>query len=221
MHIAFFDLDKTIFAENSAKLWLKDLWQRRHIKPIQMVHASYMLAKYHLGFAIIDDVIIKSLALLAGQCQNSMMEETSKFFFSKLKGLYRPGAVEAIKEHRALGNIICLLTSTFDGLAMLVKRDLKLDHCLCTTLEVDQRGNYTGKTVGLPCFGRHKVAYAQELCSKLNISLKDCIFYTDSASDIPLLSLIGHAVAVNPDPHLRAQARIRKWEIVDWGKPHG
>lgn len=221
MRIAFFDLDKTIIAENSAQLWLKAQWQRRHIKPIQMIHASYMLAKYHLGFALLDTVILKSLALLAGRSQNSVMEETSTFFFSSVKNLYRPGAVAAIEEHRDLGNTICLLTSTVSGLAMLVKRDLKLDYCLCTTLEVDKSGLYTGKTIGLPCFGRHKITYAEELCNQLNTKLKDCIFYTDSASDLPLLNLIGRAVAVNPDPHLRAQARLRKWEIVDWGRPHG
>lgn len=220
MPIAFFDLDKTILAENSAKLWLKSAWEHRRIKPMQMVLASYWLAKYHLGFTKLDEMIQKSFALVKGTSEGPMIEETESFFFSTLSKMYRPGALAAIKKHRELGHPICLLTSSFDGLAKLVQQDLKLDHCLCTTLEVDSKGLYTGKTIGLPCFGRNKITYAQELCNTLKISLQDSIFYTDSASDLPLLSLVGRAVAVNPDPHLRAQARVRRWDIVDWGKPY-
>jgi HAD superfamily hydrolase (TIGR01490 family) len=219
MSIAFFDLDKTLIADNSAKLWLRSEWKTRSIKLPQMVMASYWLAKYHLGFTKLDEVLEKGLALMQGQHQGQVIKKTEDFFASTIKNLYRPGALEAIKKHRDLGHTISLLTSSFDGLSELVSQDLKLDHCLCTVLEVDQAGLYTGKTIGPPCFGRNKVIFARELCYKLNIRLEECSFYTDSASDIPLLNLVGKAVAVNPDPHLRARAQIRKWDIVDWGRP--
>lgn len=221
MPVAFFDLDKTIIAENSAKLWLAALWQQKRIKPIEMLRASYWLTKYHLGFTKLDNVILKSLSLFKGEQASIILEETTKFFFAKLRNLYRPGALAVIEKHRQQGTKVALLTSSFDGLAMLVQNDLKLDYCLSTTLEVDNQGLYTGKTIGFPCFGTHKVTYAQELCNRLKISLQECTFYTDSASDMPLLLQIGRAVAVNPDPHLRAQARLRRWDIVDWGKPYG
>lgn len=220
MTIAFFDLDKTILAENSAKLWLKTQWRGRSINFSDMLLASYWLAKYHLGFTKLDDVILKSLSLFEGHSESMVLEQTEDLFFKSLKNLYRPGALTTIKKHRKLNNPVCLLTSSFDGLAKLVQHDLKLDHCLATSLEVDGSGLYTGKTVGLPCFGRNKIAYAQELCNTLKISLQDCTFYTDSATDLPLMNLVGRAVAVNPDPHLRAQALLRKWDIVDWGRPH-
>jgi phosphoserine phosphatase len=94
-----------------------------------------------------------------------------------------------------------------------------MDFCLCTELEVDQHGLYTGKTIGPPCFGKNKVMFAKSLCDKLSITLESCTFYSDSASDLPLLNLVGSPVAVNPDPHLRARAQMKKWPIVDWGKP--
>lgn len=219
MPVAFFDLDKTIIAENSAKLWLSALWQQKRIKPFEMLRASYWLTKYHLGFTKLDNVILKSLSLFRGESANLILEETTKFFFAKVRHLYRPGALETIKELRQEGTAVALLTSSFDGLAKLVQQDLKLDYCLATTLEINNEGLYTGKTIGFPCFGHHKVAFAQELCNRLKISLQECSFYTDSASDLPLLLQIGRAVAVNPDPHLRAQARLRRWDIVDWGRP--
>lgn len=219
MSIAFFDLDKTILAENSAKLWLKSQWNSRQIKLSQMITASYFLAKYHLGFTKLEEVIEKGLAMVAGEQKSFVMGETEQFYHDTVKKLYRPGALEAIEEHKQLGHVTSLLTSSFDGLSLLVKQDLRLDHCLSTRLEVDEQGLYTGKTLGPLCFGKNKVQFAKELCEKLGISLRECTFYTDSASDIPLLYLVGRAVAVNPDPHLRARAQLYKWEIVDWGRP--
>lgn len=220
MSLAFFDLDKTIIAENSAKLWLWALWQQKRIKPIEMLRASYWLTKYHLGFTKLDKVIHKSLSLFKGEASNLILKETTKFFNASIRDLYRPGALATIKELQNYGAQTCLLTSSFDGLAKLVQDDLKLDYCLSTSLETDAQGLYTGKSIGPPCFGHHKVGYAKELCNRLKISLQECTFYTDSASDLPLLLQIGRAVAVNPDPHLRAQARLRRWEIVDWGTPY-
>ncbi len=218
MSIAFFDLDKTLIADNSAKLWLKSEWKTRSINLPQMLMASFWLGKYHLGFTQLDEVIEKGLALMQGASQSEVLKKTEDFFASTIKSLYRPGALSAIKKHREQGHKIALLTSSFDGLSELVAKDLALDHCLCTVLEVNN-GLYTGKTIGPPCFGRNKVIFARDLCYKLNTPLEDCWFYTDSASDIPLLNLVGKAVAVNPDPHLRARAQMRKWLIVDWGRP--
>lgn len=219
MSIAFFDLDKTLIAKNSAKLWLAVQWQTRQIKIHQMVHASFWLAKYHLGFTKLDQVIEKGLALLEGERKSAVWSFTEDFYRTTIKDLYRPGALDAIDYHRQHGHRIALLTSSFDGLSLLVQKDLALDYCLCTELEVDDNGLYTGKTIGPPCFGKNKVYFAQKLCEELQVPIKDCTFYTDSASDIPLLHLVGRAVAVNPDPHLRARAQFYRWEIVDWGQP--
>jgi HAD superfamily hydrolase (TIGR01490 family) len=219
MSIAFFDLDKTLIAENSAKLWLKALWSNRDINLPHMIHASYWLAKYHLGFTKMDEVIEKGLSLIAGESSLDILNKTRDFYQTTIKNLYRPGAIAALKAHQELGHQVSLLTSSFDGLSLLVQRDLGLDFCLCTRLEVDAQGLYTGKTLGPPCFGKNKVFFAEQLCDQLKISLSQCTFYTDSASDLPLLNLVGRAVAVNPDPHLRARAQMKRWEIVDWGKP--
>lgn len=219
MPIAFFDLDKTLIAENSAKLWLRAQWGTKNIRLGQMIKASYWLAKYHMGFTRLDDVVEKGLSLLKGENESEVVSQTEVFFHETVKKIYRPGALEAIKKHRDQGHELSLLTSSFDGLAKLVQEDLGFEHCLCTRLEVDKLGLYTGKTIGLPCFGRNKIIFAQGLCRLRDIKLDQCMFYTDSASDIPLMNLVGEAVAVNPDPHLRARAQLKKWSVVDWGRP--
>src|SRR5579871_6333760 len=140
MSIAFFDLDKTLIAENSAKLWLRAQWRTRQINLPQMLFASYWLAKYHLGFTKMDEVIDKLLEIIKGEKEREVIKITEAFYDLEIHNLYRPGALLALKRHRELGHKISLLTSSVDGLASLVKRDLDLDHCLCTRLEVDDDG---------------------------------------------------------------------------------
>ena len=219
MAIAFFDLDKTLLADNSAKLWIKSQWRVGELNAKQMILASFWLFKYHLGFTNLDEVIKESAVMMQGEDSDYVLRRTRAFFNSTVRHLYRPGALKKIDEHRAKGHVIALLTSSFDGLSELVQNHLNLDHCLCTKLEVGENRLYTGKILGEPCFGRHKVTFAQNLCNKMGTPLKDCFFYTDSASDLPLLEQIGYPVSVNPDPHLRARSAMNNWEIVDWGRP--
>jgi len=54
------------------------------------------------------------------------------------------------------------------------------------------------------------------LAIKEGLDLQRCTAYSDSANDIPMLSLVGTAVAVNPDSNLRETARARGWEIHDF-----
>jgi HAD superfamily hydrolase (TIGR01490 family) len=220
MGIAFFDLDKTLIADNSARLYIWKLYQQRDISLLQLLQASYWIAKYHLGFTNIEDFIKRGLDLLSGEDANEVQNRTNNFYHSTIKNLYRPGALLAIKAHQKLGQKIALLTSSFYELSSLVQKELHFDFCLCTRLEIDKYGYYTGKTLGPPCFGKNKVNFAKNLCHETGISLKHCTFYTDSASDIPLLAVVGRAVCVNPDPHLLARAHLKGWDIVDWGKPH-
>ncbi|HEY4223650.1 MAG TPA: haloacid dehalogenase-like hydrolase, partial [Myxococcota bacterium] len=69
------------------------------------------------------------------------------------------------------------------------------------------------------CYGAGKVAHATGCAQKLNIELAACSFYTDSASDLPMLEVVGHPVVVSPDQRLRRVAKRRGWVTEDWGVP--
>ncbi|MBT4909478.1 MAG: HAD hydrolase family protein, partial [Microbacteriaceae bacterium] len=62
--------------------------------------------------------------------------------------------------------------------------------------------------------GPKKAEAATELAERLGAKLKDCYAYSDSAADIPLLELVGHPSAVNPDAELLAHAEQRHWPII-------
>ena len=77
-------------------------------------------------------------------------------------------------------------------------------------------GVYTGRLVGEPLHGPAKAEAVKALAEREHLDLARCSAYSDSANDIPMLSMVGHPVAVNPDADLRREARRRGWEVRDF-----
>ncbi|HEY1099304.1 MAG TPA: haloacid dehalogenase-like hydrolase, partial [Myxococcota bacterium] len=80
-------------------------------------------------------------------------------------------------------------------------------------------GVFTGEAYRPLCFGPGKVEHAAVVADKVGVALADCAFYTDSASDLPMLEAVGEPVAVDPDPWLRRIAQRRGWRIERWDAP--
>jgi hypothetical protein len=82
--------------------------------------------------------------------------------------------------------------------------------------EVDEHGLYTGRLVGEPLHGPAKAEAVRALAEREGLDLSRCTAYSDSSNDVPMLSAVGHAVAVNPDTSLRETARANGWEVRDF-----
>ena len=79
-------------------------------------------------------------------------------------------------------------------------------------------GRFTGRAAGPLCFGEGKLTHARQLSDALGERLEDAWFYTDSSSDLAVMDLVGHPVAVHPDPRLRRLAKKRGWPVADWDR---
>jgi phosphoserine phosphatase len=77
-------------------------------------------------------------------------------------------------------------------------------------------GVYTGRLVGGLLHGPAKAVAIQGLAEREGLDLARCAAYSDSANDLPMLRLVGHPAAVNPDAELRAQARANNWPVHDF-----
>ncbi len=108
-----------------------------------------------------------------------------------------------------------LVTATPVELATIIARRLKLTGALGTVAE-SADGVYTGRLVGTVLHGEAKAAAVRALAEREGLDLARCTAYSDSINDLPMLSLVGRAVAVNPDSALKAEARSRGWEIRDF-----
>jgi len=117
--------------------------------------------------------------------------------------------------HLERGQEVWLVTATPVEVAQVIARRLGLSGALGTVAEsVD--GVYTGRLVGQPLHGAAKARAVSALAQEKGLDLSRCAAYSDSANDIPLLSLVGHPCAVNPDAALLGHARARGWQVVDY-----
>jgi HAD superfamily hydrolase (TIGR01490 family) len=117
--------------------------------------------------------------------------------------------------HLDAGQRVWLVTAAPIELGRVMADRLRLTGALGTVAEIE-RGVYTGRLVGDLLHGPAKAEAIVALALEEGLDLSKCTAYSDSSNDIPMLSLVGHAVAVNPDAALRREARLRGWEIRDF-----
>ena len=218
MPTAYFDLDKTLLARNSATLWVESELRGGHIRWTTALRAATWIARYELGMARMEEAVLAAIASIEGQSEQVIVDRTEAFWKEQVRHLVRPGAREALDRHRAAGDRLVLLTSSSLYLSRLAQEELGLDAILCNRFEVKE-GSFTGRPEGGLCFGAGKLDHAQADARAHGEVLGEATFYTDSRSDLPVLEAVGKPVAVNPDPRLRRPARRVNWPVVDWGTP--
>ena len=213
--IAFFDLDRTLISINSASKWIRREVRLGHLSRWQASRAGVSILMYHAGFSRIENTLRGAVLLLKGESQANVLQRTEDFWLDDVIHTIRPGARKAIETHRAKGDRIALLTSSTFMLCQHVAQELPVDDILCNRLIVEN-GLFTGFAEEPICFGRGKVHYAQQLAKQQNVALNQCFFYTDSFSDLPVMNVVGHPIAVHPDPRLTRHAKRENWPILDW-----
>ena len=218
MRLAFFDLDRTLLSVNSGGLWVRREVALGYLSKRQALRAMSWLARYHFGFASAEALVAEAVSHLKGTDAAALEDRTRAFFEQEVRHTYRPGALQALEQHRREGRRLVMLTSSSNYLAQLVGEELGFDAVLCNTLEVDASGLHTGQVVGGVCFGPGKLPHAEAEAARAGVPLREAAFYTDSYSDLTVLQAVAEPVAVNPDPRLRRHAQRNGWPVVDWGE---
>ncbi len=217
--IAFFDLDRTLLSINSGTRWVVEELRDGRLTVWEVTRAMYYLGLYRLGWARMEEALVHAISTLKGKTVVEVRQNLESFYERTVRNTYRPGGLKALAEHKQRGDATALLSSTSMYLAEAVARELALDAAFCNRFEVDGDGALTGRSQGGLCYGPGKLEYAQAFAQSRGRSLDECVFYTDSISDLPVLERVGRPVVVNPDGRLRREAVRRKWEVVDWGVP--
>ncbi|MEO6473358.1 MAG: HAD family phosphatase, partial [Aeromicrobium sp.] len=126
-----------------------------------------------------------------------------------------PGTRALAQQHLDRGQRVWLVTAAPVEIANTIARRLGLTGALGTVSEhVD--GVYTGQLVGEMLHGEGKAVAVAAIAEQEGLDLSRCYAYSDSQNDLPMLSLVGHPCAVNPDKKLRAHAKAQGWQIRDY-----
>jgi HAD superfamily hydrolase (TIGR01490 family) len=123
---------------------------------------------------------------------------------------------EIVKSHRDAGDLVAIVTAAVSYVAKPVARELGIEHIVCSELEVDDQGRFTGQVVEPMCYGEGKIVRAGTLLEQHQIGFEQVTFFSDSITDLPLLSKVDVPVAVNPDRRLLRAARARGWQVQNW-----
>lgn len=121
-------------------------------------------------------------------------------------------ALDLVARHRERGERSFIVSAALQEIVDALVSELGLDGGLGSTAEVED-GAYTGR-LARRLDGPAKAAALAELAVTEDIDLEQSTAYSDSASDVPFLEAVGHAVAVNPDRRLRGIAAERGWRVL-------
>jgi HAD superfamily hydrolase (TIGR01490 family) len=215
---AFFDVDRTLVACNTGRLFLRDLRRRGEISFLRAVRALGWMAKYHLSLIDLQVIAARIAEQMRGKSESEFAERCHRWVEDEVLPLVVPGALRQIERHRAEGHVLAVLSSSPTYVTRPLAKVLGIEEVLSTTFEVDG-GEFTGRLVGPACVGPGKIHWAESLVARRELDLAQSWFYTDSYTDMPMLERVGNRVVVNPDPRLRFAAKKRGWPIQDWFKP--
>jgi alcohol-forming fatty acyl-CoA reductase len=122
-------------------------------------------------------------------------------------------AVRRIRAHRRRGDRVILITGALD---FLVDSLNHLGDELVAARLVERTGRFTGELAAPPLTADGRASLAARMAAEHGLSLADCHAYGDSLADLPLLEIVGHPHAVNPDFRLSREARRRGWPVEAW-----
>jgi len=165
-----------------------------------------------------DDVAhaqASALAFIEGHTVLELEQLGEEIFDEAMATRIWPGTRALAQLHLDQGQRVWLVTAAPIEIAGIIARRLGLTGALGTVAEhVD--GVYTGRLVGGMLHGPAKAEAVAALAEREGLDLARCSAYSDSANDLPMLTLGGHACAINPDARLRAHARRQGWRIYDY-----
>ncbi len=144
-----------------------------------------------------------------------MVRLAEQIFDDKIAERLYLGTRELAELHLQAGQEVWLVTATPVQLAQVIARRMGLTGALGTVAEVED-GKFTGRLVGDILHGPGKKHAVAALAASAELDLARCTAYSDSANDIPMLSMVGTAVAINPDRRLRHHANEQGWAIRDY-----
>jgi len=219
---ALFDLDGTLV---EAHLWVG--LSKYNFKNRENVLSTLSYLMSHMGLMIpwkmnlmsseyFFETWIKDMAqLIKGTRADKSREKFAWLADRYLLPTLRKESADILKKHQREGFVTILISGSLQPVLDQVAERLGFDFAVGTEPEIS-RGRYTGRIVPPCCSGPGKLAKTEKLLAekKLRINYEESYAYADSSVDLPILNLVGHPFAVDPDEKLRKIALAKGWDII-------
>lgn len=218
MKLALFDLDNTLLAGDSDFEWAQFLIEQGVLdREVYEAQNQVFFDQYKAGTLNIHEFLDFQLKPLSRHPRKVLDQWHADYMQKKIYPMLRDSARALVDKHK--GDVRVVVTATNSFVTAPIARVFGIEHLIAT--EPEQRhGEFTGGVAGLPCFKEGKPKRLQAWLAARGETLRSyeqSWFYSDSHNDLPLLELVTHPVAVDPDAPLRAQAQARGWPIISLG----
>ncbi|MBD0676308.1 HAD family hydrolase [Streptomyces sp. CBMA156] len=216
---AFFDCDNTILRGAAVFYLGVGLYRRGFLTRRDIARFAWQQTWFRLHGTEdpdhISDAKQSALGIVAGKRTADLEAICEEIFEDVVADKIWPGTRALVQMHLDAGQRVWLVTAAPLEVARIIARRLGMTGALGTVAEA-RDGCYTGRLVGDLLHGPAKAAAVRALARRERLDLDRCAAYSDSANDIPMLSLVGHPYVVNPDGALRRHARAQGWRVRDF-----
>jgi HAD superfamily hydrolase (TIGR01490 family) len=213
---AFFDLDKTVIAKASIMAFANDFRREGLLTRRTLAKGLWLQLVYvHLGAGSrkLNRIRQSVLALTRGWDQDHVRHIVGEKLSSAIDPITFCEAKDLIDEHRWQGRMVYLVSAAPAEIVDPVAQHLGAHGAVASVARIGADGRYTGDLERY-AYGHEKAALICHLAGRDGLDLSGSFAYSDSATDLPMLEVVGHPVAVNPDRALRRIAQLRGWEIL-------
>ena len=214
---AFYDLEGTLVSTNLVHTLA--FYARRQQGILKTVKKSVgTLAKLPLFGAtdlysrnVFNELFFQSYK---GESQDRLRYFSEELFEDVLKPAIYPGTKELIAQSKKIGQRQIVISGALDFTIEKLVDYLGIEEYAANRLEF-VNGYATGRILPPVMASATKAKWMREYAEKNDINLSESYAYSDSISDLPMLSIVGHPVAVNPDFRLKQTAMQHDWAILN------
>ena len=214
---AFYDLEGTLVSTNLVHTLgfyatrQQGVWQTVKKSAETLAKLPFFAVTDLYSRNVFNEVFFRSYE---GLSEDRLRYFSDELFEEVLKPAIYPGTRELIAQSKKLGQRQIVITGALDFTIERLMDDLGIDHYKANRMEF-VNGYSTGRILPPVMASATKAKWMREYAEREDINLSESYAYSDSISDLPMLSIVGHPVAVNPDFRLKQTALQHDWAILD------
>jgi HAD superfamily hydrolase (TIGR01490 family) len=222
---ALFDFDGTLYTGHIWQDIARHHWHARRHRRWVMAYLAWNMAPlplYKAGLMSTAAFFRTWGETMSWLLRNWTLGEAQTLFETLIDEQILPNlradVLALLREHDAQGHLVALVSGTFAPFLEMIAQRIAVSHAIGTPLVVHD-GRYTGRIVPPLCQGEGKPRRVELYVKQQDLAVDwaASYAYADRGTDVPLLNLVGHPVAVYPDEALRAHAQQQGWPVIEKG----
>jgi HAD superfamily hydrolase (TIGR01490 family) len=212
--IAFFDLDGTLVDGQTQYLLVRFLRGEGALGWAFLIGTILWFVAYKAKLVrVTEQARAKSARMFTGMGVESLQQLMDQFNRDVMLPRLHPEAAAALRSHQSRQDLVIVISAAIEPLVRALSLSLGLNEWIATRCEV-RSGRYTGSLEGNMPHGVEKARRAQVVMDRTGVEPAACWAYADHETDLPLLRLVGHPVAVRPRPGLANVAHEEGWPVL-------